>query len=268
MRFFFLLLLLTYSGITFGQNIHTIENDLLQNFQQIQYWGDHKETDAGDSILLANKRFEQKLLQYTSNNPATISADFAPLDAKGLQIVTSKDKHLRIYSWDTEMGGTMRFFSNVYQYQSDGKVFSLNPHANDDKLHAAAAYVAIYTLENQGKTYYLGVYNAVYSNKDAYQGIKVFAISNNQLSDSVRLIKTKTGIKNQLSFAYDFFSVVDRKERPIHLITFDPDTQTISLPVVKPDGTVTEKYIQYKFTGEYFERVIPGQQLSPVKTGS
>jgi hypothetical protein len=38
-------------------------------------------------------------------------------------------------------------------------------------------------------------------------------------------------------------------------IYFDAGTQSIYVPVVLGQGKLTDKFILYKFTGQYFERV-------------
>jgi hypothetical protein len=115
-------------------------------------------------------------------------------------------------------------------------------------------YSNIYTLKSQGKTYYLGLCHAVYSTKDLYQGIKVFSIRNNSLRTDTKLIKTKTGMENELGFGFDFSSVVEKPERPFLLIRYDAASKTLSLPVVLESGRVTDKRIVYQFTGQYFEQ--------------
>ena len=88
------------------------------------------------------------------------------------------------------------------------------------------------------------------------QGVKVFAINGTALNDTAKLIQTRRGLKNSLGFAYDFFSVADRKERPVKLITYDPKTGRLKLAVVFDDGKVTNRWITYQFTGRYFERKV------------
>jgi hypothetical protein len=81
-------------------------------------------------------------------------------------------------------------------------------------------------------------------------GLSVFNASS---SSNLKLLSRL--LKNSISFEYDFFSVVDRPERPIQLIKYDQTKKTIYIPVVFENGKVTDKYITYKFTGEYFEKI-------------
>jgi hypothetical protein len=106
-------------------------------------------------------------------------------------------------------------------------------------------------LNKNNKTYYLAIKNGILSS----QGIKVFCLENGKLNDTVKIIKTTSGLKNEINFGFDFFSVVDRPERPLKLIKYDSIKKVIYIPIVRGDGKVTKKYILYKFTGEYFERV-------------
>jgi len=81
------------------------------------------------------------------------------------------------------------------------------------------------------------------------------------LDQRVRLIKTKAGMQNRIGFEYGFFSVANRKERPIKLIRFDERTKTLMIPVVIADkatdgpGRVTNRFINYRFNGTYFVNV-------------
>ena len=60
-------------------------------------------------------------------------------------------------------------------------------------------------LKVDGNTYYLAINHAVLSTRESYQTVKVFSIEKNQLNDKVKLIKTKSGLQNELGFDFDFF---------------------------------------------------------------
>ncbi len=94
-----------------AQNISVIEKQLNSAFQRIDYWSsegrDHK--DAYDSLASANTKFENLLVRYTSSHPATLHHDFKSLEKTGFITATSEDGKFRVYSWDTQTGGTMHF---------------------------------------------------------------------------------------------------------------------------------------------------------------
>jgi hypothetical protein len=225
----------------FAQKPQTIEQELLSDFKKID---DHPDT--------ANDVFAKKLKAYTSKYPATIAYPFSLLSKARLDISSSDDGLFRIYSWDTQGGGTMHFFENVFQFKYGAKTNSIldTPKSEGDNC---PNYNKLYTFKANNKTYYLAVSLSIGSTKDVGQAIRIFAIEDGKLNQDVKLIKTATGMHSQLRINYDFFSVVDWKVRPT--IYFDKATQTICLPLVNEKGKVTRQLISYKFTGQYFEKV-------------
>ena len=106
---------------SFSQDIKTISQNLNKAFSKISYWKsyhtDDNKINIEDSLSTANDNFEKLLLKYTSTNAQTLYFKFKSLVDSGLIIAASEDSLFRIYSWDTETGGTMHFFRNVYQYK-------------------------------------------------------------------------------------------------------------------------------------------------------
>src|SRR5689334_692607 len=75
-----------------------------------------------DSLTLYSKKFERDLKRFIKSNPGTIKHDFKILskDENICQIQTSSDGNFRIYSWDTELGGTLHIFKSIYQWKGNG----------------------------------------------------------------------------------------------------------------------------------------------------
>jgi len=252
-KLYLIFLLTSTSLLSYSQDKTGIEKDLLKLFHRIEYWSENPQVNY-DSLGKANQDFMHALLGYTDKYAFTIRESFPSLLQEGLLIATAPDNKLRIYSWDTGLGGTMRDFSAVYQYRQGDKTYSGRVPGATPEEEPQDFYSHIYQLEGNQRTYYIAICHAIYSTKDAYQGVKIFSIENGQLNSEVKLIKTSTGIRNELGFAFDFFSVVDRPERPVKLINYDPSTKTITIPVVHEDGRVTKKWIKYRFNGQYFEK--------------
>ena len=233
-----------------------VERKLVLGFKKINYWFERQKmepkNELGDSLVKANQDFQNMLLAY-AKDPSTLISDFKVLEKCGVNIATSEDGLFRIYSWDTELGGSMHVFYNVYQYKAEGKVYSRV--ISDGKFEAGRWFSRIYSHHVSGKIYYLGIAHSIYSGKDSSQEIRVFNISKATLNDKVKLIKTKAGLTNKLRVEYDFFSVYRRKERPIKLITYDKNHETITLPLVNDKYQVTDKFITYKFEAGYFVRI-------------
>lgn len=206
-----------------------------------------------DSLEKYSELLRIKTIEVLNKNPATLKYSFEMLiDSNAFEIVTSEDSLFRIYSWDTWTGGTWHFYNTIYQFSSKGGVYTL-PFVSEEG-DGGAFYSEIFTLRTGPNTYYLAVSNAAFSSKDAAQTIEIFSIENGELKKNVKLFKTSEGMTGSISVQFDFFSVVERPERPLKLIKFDKTKKIIYIPVVHEDGKVTDKFIQYKFNGKYFAK--------------
>jgi len=85
------------------------------------------------------------------------------------------------------------------------------------------------------------------------QSISAYSIEGNKLVDTVKVFKTKTKKLNRIDIEFDFFSVVNRPERPLELITYDDKQEIIYIPVIGDKGQVTKKNLLYQLKGSYFE---------------
>ncbi|MEO6454599.1 MAG: hypothetical protein ABIN97_11020 [Ginsengibacter sp.] len=205
-----------------------------------------------DSISFYSDKFENEFTGLIKNSQASLSYSFKNLiDSNFCGVVTSSDGNFRIYSWDTWTGGTMHIFKEIYQWKSNGKVFTKVPKYKEGD--AGSFCSKIFTVNIKNKPYYLAVSNGIYSTKDAMQSISAYNINHNKLFDTVKLFKTKTKRLNSIDVDFDFFSVVDRPERPLELITFDNKQKIIYVPVVGDKGQVTKKNILYQLKNHYFE---------------
>ncbi len=229
------------------------EFKLQKMYQKIAAYPTDGNDASLDSLETDNKKFETAFLNCLTKNPESIRYPFDSLKKENIHIVISKDSLFKIYSWDTSEGGTMVDFTNLFQYQSGNSVQAklINDTGSEDDY--IPFYSEIFTLKNGAKTYYLAVSNGIYSSKDASQSIAVFSIENNQLKKETKLFKTKEGFEDVLQIDFDFFSVVDRPERPLQLIKYDNQKKQLYLPVVTEEGSVTKDFTIYTFTGQYFE---------------
>lgn len=238
-----------------GQKQSSTTLILLKQYSKINWWYEYQRThpdkEYGDSLINANLKFLELLGEY-GKIPATLSANFDELKDAGVYITTSDDKLFRIYSWDTQLGGTMRIFYNVLQYRKGNRVYT--KAAREKNFDAGKFYTKISTHRVNGNACYLACSSSIFSSRDMRQEISIFSISDRGLNENVKLIKTKRGLTGKLSLDYNFFSVVDRPERPVELIGYDKDRGVIKLALVNDDLNVTNKFITYKFTGKYFEK--------------
>lgn len=231
------------------------ESDLTASYDAILASRFSADSVAWDKLVKDNETFRNKMLTYTSTYPETLTYPFDTLKKRYVDVVSSSDNLLRLYSWDTWMGGTMHFFENIHQYKAGNKVFSILRYDTTEFKDYVPYYSSIHTLNTPDKIFYLAVANGIYSNQDASQSIRAFTIDGPVLNDTVRLFRTYEGLSNDITVSYNFFSVVDRPERPVRLIEYDPEQKNISVAVVSETGDVTSGFDRYKFTGKWFEPI-------------
>lgn len=205
-----------------------------------------------DSLSLYSDKFEKEFTSFIKDKPTTLNYPFNELiDSNFCYVKTSSDGRFRIYSWDTWTGGTMHFFKEIYQWKNNGEVFTKVPNYKEDD--AGRFCSKIFTVNINDQPHYLAVTNGIFSTKDAMQSISAYTIEGDELIDTVKLFKTKTKTLNSIDVEFDFFSVADRPERPLELITYDDKQKIIYIPVVDDKGQVTKRNILYQLKGPYFE---------------
>jgi hypothetical protein len=243
-----------------AQTPEKIEQEVLSHLKNIDKWSEYSsgyDKKRSNQLWGENELLKKKLIKY-GKKKSVLEYQFPKLKGE-MQVVTSPDGKFRIYSWDTNTGGTMHRFLEVFQYKaSNSSVFAISPAREEGD--SGGFYTDIFQVESNKKTHYLARFSAILMTALSYQSINSFKVSGNRLDFKPKIFKTDEGLQNTIGFEYNFFSVVDRKERPIKLILFDEKTQTVKIPVViKKDendyGTVTGKFIKYKFNGTYFVKI-------------
>lgn len=254
------LFLLVFSVVAFGQSNAQIDQELTRAIKRVQKYSTYGDNYNEDKLGKADDEFKKKLLKYTKR-AATLKYKFPKL-GELLIIATSSDGKFRTYSWDEESGGTMHDYAVVYQYQGvDSKVYSrTDKEAATDGGNIGAFIYGIYSVNSRKGKVYVACSTFIGSNSDHYGSASLYKINRNKLIDKVKLFKTETGLTESINFEYNFFSVVDRPDRPIKLILFDEKMEIVKIPVVikKTEydyGTVTDKFISYKFNGTNFVKV-------------
>jgi DNA-binding transcriptional ArsR family regulator len=252
----FLSLFLTTS--VFGQHIKNEERKLNEAFAKTNYWASYNGSDdkvsALDSAMKYDAIFSKKLSKCLKTDPSTISYNFKTLVEKGMKIVTSEDGNFRIYSWDDETGGTMRRFNKIFQFRDKKKALSKESTNENDECF----YSQINDVISENKTFYVTQSISILSSAMSYHNIKIFSIDNGKLNDKAVLIKTKSGIKNQLGYETDLSSQANRDQEddiPDYSIVYDKKNKIIAIPLILSNGKITSEKIKYQFKGKYFEKL-------------
>lgn len=258
-RFYCILFVLFISAVAVAaQTPQNFEQELLGKFAALEKYSSYSGNYDEDLTSKSQEDFKTSLLKAAAN-PETLKYSFAKLSEK-MFVATSPDGKFRIYSWDTQDGGTMHNFDAVYQYQNEaGKVF-VKKREGGEEGDAGSFVGKIYEVSTKNGKVYLTIGSGVFSTQDAGQSVNAMKITGNSLDENVKIFQTKEGMTNTIGFSYNFFSVYERKERPIILILFDAQTNVLKIPIVIenkkfPNGEVTNRFINYKFNGTSFVNV-------------
>jgi hypothetical protein len=239
------------SGYASAQTPRSIETNLIRRLVAIQRWSNNGQAPDDDKLEAENGSLKKDLLR-SANTVATLTYPFGKLKEK-MSVVTSKDGRLRIYAWDRQTGGTMRDFDSVYQFRGEsGKAYS---RAGE----GGGFYHDIFQVKTRALPIYLTVSTFIASSTYLSDSISVATIDGDKLVLDSKLIRTSNGLTNEIDFSYDFGSVMDRKERPVKLFTYDEAKRSFSFPIVITDdeftqGRVTNKLVTYHFNGSEFLR--------------
>lgn len=239
-----------------AQSPATVEREIVGHLDAITKYGSYGDSYDEAKLTKHNELLKNTLIRNGKRSEILHYA-FPKLDGK-MFVATSADGKLRVYSWDLETGGTMHDFESVYQYRGkSGKVYTWTETRDDES--AGTFCTQIFDVPSANGTIYLTNSTFIGSTSLAGQSIDVVRIDGEKLDTKAKLIRTGSGLKNSISFGYDFFSVVDHPERPVKLVYFNAAKKEFRFPVVieddkTPQGRVTNKFITYRFNGKYFVR--------------
>ncbi len=244
-----LFLLISNSSFSQSSKLEKKEIELIKLYNKL--YPESANNDI-DSTLYYSKKVEENFIALIKNNPESINYTFRKLLAKNTcYINTSADGNFRIYSWDDGTGGTMRYFKSIIQWRNNDKIFS--KVVEEEDTNGGNFCSKIYSLKIQSNITYFAISNSIQTSKDVVQMIQAYRITGNKLT-SPKVFKTKNKMLNYIDLYFDFFSVVDRPERPLQLITYNTNKQSIFIPLVNYKGTVKNRALVYKLKSNgYFE---------------
>ena len=154
----------------------------------------------------------------------------------------------------------MHDYANVFQYQGkSGRVYSWTDPDNEN-TSGGPFYTDIFEVTTRTGPIYLASSTFIASTSMHGQSLNALRIDGEKLDQKANVIKTRSGVTNEVGITYDFFSVADRPERPVKLFLFNAAKKEFRFPVVIEDeetflGRVTDKFITYRFNGKYFVKV-------------
>lgn len=243
-----LLLSLAIATPAFAIDCQTLDKNLATALATAEQFSSYSGSYDEEKLSKANEQIID-ILNKLGEDKASIDCPFTQ-SQEWLSVLTSPDKKFRAFSWDDNSGGTMHFYNQYLQFIDKNRHTHLQTNDNQEFVNS------LFTMTINNKPLYLLTTTGIYSTKDTAEILQLYQIQGDKLI-SPKLIKTQQGAMDKLKVSYNFFSVVDRLERPIKLFKFDEKTKTIRFPVVIEDkefdnGKVTNRFIHYQFDGKYF----------------
>lgn len=253
-----ILAILLLSGIAVrGQTPAEIEHQLLVPWGRMHYWGSHfsfedSTIDRVDSLEKADTAFHKEFAKAINSCPVCLAYNFPALRDSGLVITTSTDGKFRIYAWDNESGGSMRYFDHVLQFQSPRgiKATTLGGSSEDEEI---GWYELIHPFKTATATYYLAFSRAIVFGVGRVETVRAFRIGNNALIGPIKLFQKGSQLKDNISLEFRDFDHRRTQKPMLHALKYDSTQQTIRVPSLdEMNGSPSPPYTTYHWTGSYF----------------
>ena len=255
----FVLLILLIASRAAAQTPAAIEKELLGYLTTMAETGSYSGNYDEAKLDPASDALKKKLMRYATR--ADVLKYGFPKLKDEMFIATSRDGKFRVYSWDLQTGGTMHEHDLVVQFEGkSGKTIAWTTPEDAEYAELGGFFTDIFQVASPSGPIYLLISTSIASSSLNGQSINAVRVDGDELDLKPGVIKTASGQTNSISFAYDFFSVVDQPERPIRLFTFNEARREFKFPIViedkkSPQGRVTNKFITYRFNGKYFVKV-------------
>lgn len=255
MKSLILPLILALSFAAAAQSPAAVERDILAQLKNVDKYGSYSNDDDEAKLNAANDAIRD-LLVKNGDRRDILQYPFSALK-KEINIVTSRDGKLRIYSWDMQTGGTMHDYDNVFQYQgASGSVHAWTaPGSNENS--GGAFFSQIFQVDSTAGPIYIANSTFVAETSLHGQSIETMQIVGDKFERSAKLIKTASGLQSSIDFSYDPFS---SPKGTGELVFFDPAQKSFRFPIIIEDkrderGRITNRFITYRFNGTYFAKV-------------
>jgi len=259
-----------FVSLGIAQTPQTVEKQMIEQVDIIGKYGTYSGSysdDDGAKNTAANEALTKLLVKYGKR--ADILAYTFPRLNKKIRIVTSRDGRFRIYSWDTETGGTLHDYSSVLQYKgASGRVYTWTtpPSANDvddgaeqpSGVGSGGYYIELFQIDTSKGPIYLANSFGMYCGVCRNQAIELATIEGDKLDREPKLIKTAEGLTNQIGFEYAGDTIPEKYRNG--LITVNSADRSFTFPIVieiedANAGRVTSRTITYRFIGTHFVKV-------------
>lgn len=207
-----------------------------------------RSTDNYDALSSVNDKLDAYLAR-TDLRAALLQTNLPHAQAAGLTVLTSGDKKLRIFSWDTQTGGTMQRFGSLALFDAGGQLKSSDLGATKkDETEPGSTYQQLDQVTTQDlKTVYLLRDLCIGSTIVRGRSVQAYAIENGRLK-KIPIFHTKTKKLDTISLDIEGDPAVYPNEK----IKITENAHKVSIPLTNKENKPTGKYLVYIFDGHNF----------------
>lgn len=265
-KLFAILLLAVFAGnTTQAQALTEAEKKIQEYLEGINYWRFKYSAEdtsfAGpvnkdDSLMAVNNRLFDYLIAAGAKQPALLRKQPALPENSDMTVVTSDDKKLSIYSWDTHMGGALHIFNVVGMYQAGAvRTAAINRMQLGQIVQdMGGAYENIITVNgNGGKKYYLAVSKIKVSEKEHSKTITAYTIEGTELKRADIFFKNNAPASS-ITYQYDYIGNYDfKKMQETQNVYLGKSGRKLYVPAMGNNNQLTGEWQVYNFDGSKFE---------------
>jgi hypothetical protein len=253
------MLLLIAAQAVYAQSIEEIDHKLATYLDRLACWSAHSNKDTTvsrrDSLASINYSIASYIEHVCHKKPVSVLKSLPKAGERGLTVMASDDDKLLLFSWDTKMGGTMRYYDDIVQYTA-GNTLKV-AHMVDTSVDGdyGSDYMNITTIHTtSNKTVYLVQDYCIISTNDRSESITAYTIEHGVLK-TADMFKTKTQLLDDIEYHYDAFASMKKYPgKDIARVHLSDDSKKLFIPIVngKYGDVVSDRYLVYVFDGTYF----------------
>ena len=200
-----------------------------------------------------------KMQQFIAKHPELMNVDFYELNKKtGINILTSEDSLLRIYSWNTHTGGSIVDFANVYHFKSGNDIIVKFQSFESGVESLVDTIITVY--RDQQPCYITRKLSIIATNARSYY-LNAYTIENDSLIILKDLFQHEKWFYDYLGVSFNPLQISFNN----HLISYNESTQTFSIPYNDVVNYTIDfsRLEQYQFNGKFFEHIVNQRTCYP-----
>lgn len=193
-------------------------------------------------------------------NKQSLHYSFPALTKKDIQVITSNDGQMRLFSWRSPYSGTMLYMQNVVQLATAQGVMAASFNRlykdSEDGVSPTPAFTSIYRVKNAPDTCYLLIGYGQMSGAEPYRVMHNITVKNNRFDIYNKIFRTGKKADDEIYVGISYPPERNTAEKPIPEISFDTLTQQIAYPeTVEKTNSVelTGRMKKIRFNGKFFE---------------